>query len=95
MLPIHANASTNSWKYPQYVGNSIPNWNVGFTDNDLLTNSDFGNGSRPWCQENITSDNGTARVVRGGGGVEFSWFTQTDVSIEDMAWSPVLEVVSN
>lgn len=91
MLPIHERAKNKDWNYPDYVESDIPDWGVGFTDADLLTNSAHGDGSYVWCQE-TTESNSSFRVYRGYGGVSGSnWGTSSDSS-SYRGWAPVLEL---
>ncbi|CAM3774522.1 hypothetical protein [Alkalicoccus chagannorensis] len=65
MLPIHERAATGDWVNPDYVESDVPDWGVGFTDEDLHTDSDFGDGASSRCQETV-EDSTNSRVVRGG-----------------------------
>jgi len=64
MLPIHANADGNNWAYPDYVPANVPDWEIGFTDEDLFTHNDYGDGSFSLCQE--TRDTHTSRRLHWG-----------------------------
>ena len=67
MLPIHENAPDN-WAYPDNVDSPTENWGINYTDEDLLTHNNFGDGSYSWTQE--TRDGNTSnRVLRGYSGV--------------------------
>jgi len=77
MLPIHEKAKLGNWNYSAYVPSDVPDWDIGFSDAELLTYYNVGNGSRRWMQE--TNDTYVVfRVGRGGLGVSylsryFSW----------------------
>ena len=77
MLPIHEKAKLGNWNYSAYVPSDVPDWDIGFSDAELLTHYNFGNGSRRWMQE--TDDTYVVfRVNRGSGGVsnlhrDYSW----------------------
>ena len=68
MLPIHERAVSSSWRYPEYAPTSVANWGINFSDGDLITSNDFGNGSYRWMQE-TRDDDVSLRVYRGYGGV--------------------------
>ncbi|MGY0692992.1 hypothetical protein ACW2QC_09415 [Virgibacillus sp. FSP13] len=95
MLPIHARASSGEWSYPQYVGD-VDDWGIGFTDEDLLTSSDYGNGYTSWCQE-VNDTTTTRRVARGGGivskGAEHIQSGTHDFYSIAYGWRPVLELL--
>ena len=67
-LPIHENATDDSWAHPEYVPDNVPDWNVGYSDADLITHRDRGYGSYAWCQETRDTDE-SRRVYRGYYGV--------------------------
>jgi hypothetical protein len=98
MLPIHEQAIDKSWDWPNYVESDIPVWAHGlgtgtqnrYTDEDLLTKSDYGSGSYSWCQE--TRKNVTAyRVYRGGYGVSLSGGDTSSTANSNVGWRPCLE----
>jgi hypothetical protein len=92
MLPIHANAATGSWAYPAYAG-TVPNWGIGFTNADLLTHFNDGNGSYTLCQE--TNDtNPNYRILRGSFGVSFSNSLPGSFAETTFGFRPVLELES-
>jgi len=68
MLPIHERAVSSSWRYPEYAPTSVANWGINFSDGDLITSNDFGNGSYRWMQE-TRDDDVSQRVHRGSNGV--------------------------
>jgi len=92
MLPIHKNAPS-SWKYPNNVNSPTENWNVGYTDNDLLTDKSAGYGTSSWCQE--YGENTAEHLTRGLYGVSFA---SRIASYYDGnghgGWRPVLELVN-
>lgn len=90
MLPIHTEAP-NNWAYPEY-GGVTEDWGIKFTDADLLTHRNHGNGAFTLCQETPTSYP-TDRVERGGNGISNT--NSTPASYEDSfyGWRPVLEFI--
>jgi hypothetical protein len=70
MLPIHERAVSSSWRYPEYAPTSVANWGINFSDGDLVTNNNFGNGSYRWMQE-TRDDVVYRRVDRGDSGVSY------------------------
>lgn len=90
MMPIHQKAPSN-WKNKDNVNSPTENWNVGYTDNDLLTEIDAGNGSYSWCQEygNSTDNN----LLRGYNGVSYSGSLNPPDRQNRCGWRPVLEIV--
>ncbi|MGM0437499.1 MAG: hypothetical protein ACQEQD_04440 [Bacillota bacterium] len=70
MLPIHEKATAGNWNYSNYAPSDVPDWGIGFSDGELITHRDFGNGSYSWCQETRDSDV-SRRVGRGYGGVSY------------------------
>ena len=92
MLPIHIQAKDKSWDYPAYVENDIPYWGIDYTDVDLLTHGNYGNGSYSWCQE--TAESATSRRVgRGNGGVSLSAVFSASNTSSIRGWRPVLRLV--
>lgn len=90
MLPIHKKAPSN-WKAPANVNSPTENWNVGYTDADLLTQNNNGNGSYCWCQEYGHSTG--FRLVRGGDDVSDSSSTYPNNYLSFLGWRPVLELI--
>ena len=90
MLPIHQNAPSN-WKYPENVNSPTENWNVGYTDIDLITNNNSGPGAYSWCQEYAHSTD--RRLVWGYYGVSYFNYISSDYQGVIGGWRPVLEVV--
>jgi hypothetical protein len=68
MLPIHEKAKLGNWNFPEYAPTSVSNWGINFSDGDLITHNNFGNGSRRWMQETKDTDV-SQRVIRGYFGV--------------------------
>lgn len=93
MLPIHEQAKNKNWAYPAYVESEIPaNWNINYTDKDLVTISSAGNGSYQWCQE-TPATSPPSRVIRGDYGVSYAGWTTASSSHSGNGWSPVLELL--
>lgn len=90
MLSIHIQAKDKSWAYPGNVEHDVPYWGTDFTDEDLLTHKDYGNGSYSWCQEVTPSSN---RLTRGGYGVSYSLDSVSSGVVSRCGWRPVLELV--
>lgn len=93
MLPIHENAAPGkSWKYPNNVGtDDTAYWGIDFTDADLQTHYDYGDGARSWCQE--TAYNSSYRLGRGFSGVSHSGSSTSSYTGTGYGWRPVLELV--
>lgn len=89
MLPIHKNAPS-SWKYPNNVKSPTENWDVGYTNADLLIYSSSRNGSWSWCQEYGSS---RGRLLRGGSDVSYSDYDGPSSSYAVFGWRPVLELI--
>ena len=90
MLPIHQKAPSN-WSYKNNVNSPTENWHVGYTDNDLFTNSSAGNGSYSWCQE--YGESTRYRMLRGRYGVSYADSNPPSNSSDFFGWRPVLELV--
>lgn len=73
--------------------NHLPPWDY-YNDQDLQTHNSHGNGSYSWCQE-TSSANASHRVVRGHGGVSIFGTYTSSVTLADIGWRPVLELVPN
>ena len=93
MLPIHENAKTKNWKTPGNVESDlISEWDINYTDDDLVTVSSAGRGYTHICQESY-STNGQSVLCRGYGSTE-KGDSNTKTSKSDyMGWSPVLELL--
>ena len=90
MLPIHKNAPSN-WAYKDNVNSPTENWNVGYTDDDLVTIDSAGYGYISWCQEYGYGSNG--RLYRGSSGVSSSGDFNPSFDANAYGWRPVLELV--
>lgn len=88
MLPIHRNASNNSWQYPNNVDISVENWNIGYSDFDLGVGSDKG---ACWCQE-TSGQTSSYRIYRGYLSIDYSGGDPSSGS-SGVSWRPVLEEV--
>lgn len=99
MLPIHQEAINKNWAYPDNVESDIPVWahSLGtgaqnrYTDEDLLTKSNYGIGSYSWCQE--VAESAFDRVFRGYNGVSYSGRHTSYTGLTDGGWRPCLELV--
>ena len=60
-----------------------------FSEDELLTNYTYGNGSYSWCQDTI----GTARCVRGYYGASLINNVSRTLRTTNCGWRPVLELV--
>lgn len=89
MLPIHQKAPSN-WDYKGNVNSPTENWHVGYTDKDLLTHSNAGNGPYSWCQE--YGESTKHRVIRGCDGVSDSSSIYPYTDGYTRGWRPVLEL---
>ena len=91
MLPIHQNAPSN-WYYKNNVKSPTENWNVGYTDRDLLTNTNGGKGAYSWCQETVSSE--SWYLCRGGNNdVSFSGNLGANYSYSGDGWRPCLKLI--
>lgn len=90
ILPIHQKAPSN-WNYKDNVNSPTENWNVGYTDKDLLTNTSGGNGSWSWCQE--YGESTRYRLHRGSYSVSASSSDGPSNASGYCGWRPVLELV--
>ncbi|NLY08525.1 MAG: hypothetical protein GXZ11_01280 [Tissierellia bacterium] len=60
MLPILEKAGTGNWTFPDNVEPNLPNWNIGYSDGDLLSfRPTYGIAS--WCSETV----GQLQLFRG------------------------------
>lgn len=92
MYPIHEHAGTSNWNYSQYVEDNVPNWGVGYTDADLVTESSAGSGSASWTQETQDTDS-SRRLRRGGVSVSLLGSYPSSGAIIGNGWRPVLELL--
>lgn len=90
MLPIHKNAPSN-WAYKDNVNSPTQDWGVDYSDADLLTHYNNGNGSYSWCQE--YGENTGTRLRRGASGVSGSSSFAPYYGGSRGGWRPVLELV--
>lgn len=90
MLPIHQKAPSN-WAYKGNVKSPTENWNVGYTDADLFTHMNAGNGVFSWCQE--YGESTSFRLFRDGAGVSSAGSNTPSYSDSNYGWRPVLELV--
>lgn len=92
MLPIHQNAPSN-WAVPKNVNSPTENWNVRFTNSDLIVTNNVGNGAISWCQER----GGYFNLTRGGyRGISSSGSAESVDNIaysREYGWRPVLELI--
>lgn len=89
MLPIHQSAPSN-WGSSANVKSPTKNWNIGYTDVDLLTYSRKGKGSESWCQEIVRS---SGRLLRGDFDASSAdWDNSYSIS-DDYGWRPVLKLI--
>lgn len=94
ILPLHVGAKTGSWgDYGANVESGLPYWGTDFTDQDLQTHSDYGNGSYSWCQNYAYSS--TYRCNRGHDGVAYSGLNSSSITTAVRGWRPVLELVTD
>lgn len=91
MLPIHERAKDQSWKHKNNVDTPTEDWDVGFTDEDLHTHNNHGDGAYQWCQEE--AEGASRRVNRGGAGVSDSHSIPSSNANAFRGWSPVLRVI--
>lgn len=89
-LPIHTNAP-DKWRYKGNVNSPTENWNVKYTDIDLVTISAGGNGWYTLCQE--YGKQISTRMYRGYYGVSYSGSTGAGYGSNSSGWRPVLELV--
>ena len=91
MYPIHIKAPSN-WAQPAFVSSPTKDWGIDFTDQDLLTDRIYGDGSSTLCQE--TQDAANYRKIRGGyNGVTNSEYDAPSTVYTGFGWRPVLELV--
>lgn len=92
MLPIHIQAKDASWAYPSYVEDDVPYWGIDYTDKDLHTHRDYGNGTYVWCQEHWNAGS-ASRVNRGYRGVSDANHGTSSTTNNYRGWAPVLELL--
>jgi hypothetical protein len=92
ILPIHVNASTGNWTYPEKAG-QVESWGVNLYDADLGIGTGItGNGGNTWCQE-TQSGNTQNALSKGWLNVERSLTNPKTSRNQTEGWRPVLEVV--
>lgn len=89
MLPIHKNAPSN-WRYKKNVNSPTENWNVGYTDADLIVESRAGKGSNSWCQEKVGN---LYAILRGSGDISDSTKFYFSSRYPFCGWRPVLKLI--
>lgn len=90
MGQIHEEAPSN-WAYPDNMENTLVNWGINYTDEDLYTHGDYGNGFLSWCQE--YGPNTNFRMTRGGYGVSYSYPGDPGSTSKDHSFRPALILV--
>lgn len=92
ILPIHINAP-DKWEYPDNVNSPTENWNVEYTNVDLLTSyfAKRNKGTYTWCQEYGNTIN--SRLLRGYFDVSCVGCNDPYTDYSDRGWRPVLELV--
>lgn len=92
MLPIHENAPSN-W-HPARIANvnsPTENWNVGYTNADLLVQYNFGKGAATICQETVS--NPYRNLIRGLFYILDSYWSYKSSKNENDGWRPVLKLL--
>ena len=90
MLPIHANAPS-SWSHKGNVNSPTENWNIGYTDADLMTRYSGGSGLCSLCQE--YGEDSNSCLYRGYFGVSYSKDRSLSLPVASNGWRPVLELI--
>lgn len=89
LLPTHINAPSN-WAYKDNVNYPTENWNIGYTDADLVVGYYY-YGGWSWCQEYGSSS--SSRLLRGIYGISDSGQYTSSRYDSYVSWRPVLELV--
>lgn len=92
MLPIHKNAPS-SW-HPKKINNvksPTENWNVGYSNADLLVQYTFGYGASTLCQETVS--NPQRILTRGLFYILDSNWSYKSNNGDNNGWRPVLKLV--
>lgn len=90
MLPIHKNAPSY-WNNSDNVKSPTENWNVGYSNADLLVQYTFGKGACSICQESVSD---SRRVLeRGLFRVFDSYWTYKESNGSNEGWRPVLKII--
>ena len=92
MLAVHEQVKNKNWDYPAYVEADIQDFGTYFTDAELYTKNNVGNGTYSWCQETTKSDS-SSRVIRGLTGVSYSNWNTSSHTTSHLGWRPVLELI--
>lgn len=90
ILPIHVNAPSN-WKYPKNVESPTENWNIRYTDANLITMDEYGEGAHTICLEHGGAVDDS--FIRGGRDVSSSGAARIGQTFSAFGWRPVLEIV--
>lgn len=94
MMPIHERAKNKNWNYLRFIEGEVPNdWNINYTDKDLITDNAAGNGSYHWCQETLATSP-TNRMCRGFNDISYVSDSIASAVNSSRAWSPVLELIT-
>ncbi len=94
MLPIHFRSLLGNWRYNSYAPEDVPNWEIGLSDEDLITHHTFGSGSYTWCQEARDDTQTYRRVRRGGAGGSDLHAFSTGSTASAHGFRPGLQLVS-
>lgn len=87
ILPLHEKSIKNNWDVVD-VESNIPNW-ANFSDIDLLTKEEFGNGATVICKEKLYSE----CISRGRSGAEQKIKIGISEVNPSLGWAPVLELI--
>lgn len=95
MLPIHEEAQGGTFLDWYSIGpDDVPNdWGISYTDVQLHTHRDAGDGAASLVQETLDTD-ATMRLSRGFNGVSPAMEGPSSLVHAVLGWRPVLEVVS-
>lgn len=92
MCAVHEQVKNKNWDYPTYVEADIQDFGTYFTDAELFTKNNVGDGTYSWCQETPKS-NSSDRVFHGGGGVSYANWGASSNTHSNFGWRPVLELI--
>ena len=87
---VHENAP-NNWAYKDNMENTLVNWGINYTDKDLHTHYNHGNGSYSWCQE--YGEFTIYRMTRGRYGVSYSSSNGPDYEGSNYGFRPALILI--
>lgn len=90
MLPIHQNAPSN-WSNKDNVKTPTENWNVGYTDADLIVNYNSGDGYCTICQEMVEYNNYYS--TRGGNSISDASRVREGLRSKSYGWRPCLQLI--